>query len=440
MSRFVIAGLFLGISALAADIASPKVTYNKDVLPILQKNCQVCHRPGEIGPMPLLDYSGTRPWAKSIKTAVLSKQMPPWFADPKYGHFMGDRRLSDHDIQTLAAWADSGAPEGDAKDTPAPVKFSDGWNIRPDLVLSMSKPFKVPAKGTVEYTYFAVSKPFEKDTWVVAGEIRPGKRAVVHHVTAIVRPKDSHYMREAQYGGEGFAPGPNRMEDLIKAVGPKANIDNEFLVGYVPGMQPQRFDIDHSAKLIPAGADILLEVHYTPNGVETEDQSKVGLELAKEPPARQFLSVTLSQRNLDIKPGDPNSAAKGTLTFAQPVDFVYMQPHMHLRGKDMTVRSTYPTGETQTLLSVPRYDFHWQLVYYEDKPIRMPKGTTLEAAAHWDNSVNNKWNPDPTATVQWGDQSWQEMLVVQMAVIVDRGVDPKSVIQGKPAPGFVAAQ
>ena len=440
--RSLLVSVFAMASAVAAEDSSG-VTFNKDVLPILQKNCQSCHRPGEIGPMPLLTYEGTRPWAKAMKVAVLGRKMPPWFADPRFGHFMDDRRLSDADIRTLTAWADAGAPEGDAKDKPAPRQFSDGWNIRPDVVFQMPKPYKVPAKGTIEYTYIVVSAPFPKDTWVLAGEIRPTNRTVVHHVIATVRPKGSIWMQPAQLGAEPYAPGPNRIQDLIqkvKASGGTASIDNEFLVGYVPGMQPQRFDIDHSAKLLPAGADLVLEVHYTTNGHETEDQTKVGLELATAPPERQFLSITAAQTNLNIAPGDSNAEAQAKLTFNQPVDFVYMQPHMHLRGKDMTIRSLYPTGEAETLLSVPHYDFNWQIVYYEEKPIHLPKGTQLELTAHWDNSANNKWNPDPTATVHWGDQSWQEMLAAPLAVIVDRGVDPKSVLKEAPIVGVTGAQ
>jgi len=424
--RYLFSILILSSTVFAAD--SP-VTFNKDVLPILQRECQVCHRPGEIGPMPFLTYQGTRPWAKAIKEAVLSKKMPPWFADPKYGHFTNERRLSEAEIAALAAWANNGAPEGDAKDKPAPAAFRDGWNIRPDLVFKFPKPLPIPAKGTIEYTYITVSAPFKEDTWVVAGEIRPSDRAHVHHVIANVRPKGSKWMVQAQLGSEPYAPGPTRNQDLIKAAGGNpAVLDNEFLVGYVPGMQAQRFDIDNSAKLIPAGADIVFEVHYTTNGVAGEDQSMVGLELAKAPPARRFMSITAAQTNLTIAPGDPNAEAKATLRFGQPVDFVYMQPHMHLRGKDMKIDASYPTGERETLLSVPHYDFNWQTVYYEKTPLHFPQGTTLELTAHWDNSLNNKWNPDPTATIHWGDQSWQEMLTAPMAVIVDRTVDPKTVL------------
>ena len=432
MTRALLACLLLPATALAADA---QVTFNKDVLPILQRNCQVCHRPGEIGPMSFLTYETTRPWAKAIKVAVASKKMPPWFADPAFGHFSNERRLTDAEIAILTDWADAGAPEGDAKDKPVPVDFTTGWNIRPDLVFKLPKPYQVPAKGTIEYTYITVSEPFKEDTWVMAGEIRPSLRSNVHHVIANVRPKGSKWMTEAQVGSEPYAPGPSRNEDLIKANGGNpAVLDNEFLVGYVPGMEAQRFDLDDSAKLIPAGADIVFELHYTTNGTAGEDLTMVGLELAKTPPKRLFMSLTAAQTNLHIAPGDPNAEAKATLTFGQPVDFVYMQPHMHLRGKDMKIDAVYPTGAKETLLSVPRYDFNWQIVYYEKTPLRFPRGTTLELTAHWDNSAANKWNPDPTATVRWGDQSWQEMLAAPLAVIVDRSVDPKTVVmRGNPA-------
>jgi hypothetical protein len=251
----------------------------------------------------------------------------------------------------------------------------------------------------------------------------------VHHVIANVRPKGSKWMPQAQLGAEPYAPGPTRNQDLIKANGGDASVlDNEFLVGYVPGMEAQRFDIDRSAKLIPAGAEIVLELHYTTNGKEAADQTKVGLELASVPPARQFVSMGAAQTNLDIKPFDGNSEARAMIEFGTDVDYVYTQPHMHLRGKDMRVEVTYPTGEKQTILDVPHYDFNWQIVYYNQKPLKFPKGTKLELIGHFDNSPNNKWNPDPSATVHWGDQSWQEMLSAPMAVIVDRGVNPKSVV------------
>ena len=429
MNRVVSASV-AAVAMMCASTATADVTFNKDVLPILQQKCQVCHRPGEIGPMPLTTYQATRPWARAIKTAVMTKKMPPWFADPQYGHFANEKRLTDAEISTIVSWVDAGAPEGEEKGKPAPVTFRDGWNIRPDLVFQMPKPMKIPAKGTVEYTYITVSAPFKEDTWISAGEIRPSDRSHVHHVIAMVRPKGSKWMAQAQLGAEPFAPGPTRQADMLRAVGGDMSVlTSEFFVGYVPGMEAQRFDVDRSARLIPAGADIVLEVHYTTNGKESEDQTKVGLEVAAGPPERLFLSLAAAQPGLQIAPGDPNAEAKATVKFGQPVDLVYMQPHMHLRGKDMRIDARYPDGKEQTLLNVPRYDFNWQIVYYQKQPLRLPKGTELHLTAHWDNSAGNKWNPDPTATVRWGDQSWQEMLSAPMAVIVDRTIDPKKVVE-----------
>lgn len=409
--------------ASTAAFAAPDITFNKDVLPILQKNCQSCHRPGEIGPMSLLDYRSARPWAKSIKAAVVTRKMPPWFADPAYGHFSNDRRLTDSQIRTIAAWIDAGAPEGDPKDRPAPVKWRDGWNIRPDVVLEMPRPFTVPATGTLEYTYIVIPTGFTKDTWVTAGEIRPGARVVVHHMSAVVRPPGAPWLRDAK-PGEPYIPAASAHEGQPDSNDPQAGLidsSDEFLVGYAPGMQPQRFDTDRSAKLIPAGSDIVLQVHYTTNGkTSVQDQTRIGLTLAKEPPLRRFYSVTAQNWHWEIPPGDPNYEAHARLTFGEPTELVFLQPHMHLRGKDMTIRLVYPTGESETLLSVPHYSFNWQIIYYLAKPLQLPMGTRVEITAHWDNSANNPSNPDPTKRITWGNQSWDEMLSVPMGVIVDR--------------------
>jgi hypothetical protein len=199
------------------------------------------------------------------------------------------------------------------------------------------------------------------------------------------------------------------------------NVSYELLAAYSPGMQPQRFDIDHSAKLIPAGSDIVLQVHYTPNGkTSMQDQTRVGITLAKEAPLKRFFSAVANASHWAIPPGDPNYEAHGSLTFGEPVELVFLQPHMHLRGKDMTIRLVYPAGKSETLLSVPHYDFNWQIAYYLEKPLQLPKGTRVEVTAHWDNSANNPNNPDPTQTVKWGDQSSDEMLSLPMGVIIDR--------------------
>jgi hypothetical protein len=417
--RYGIAGVLMATSAIAASTSSGIVTFKKDVLPILQKNCQVCHRPGEIGPMPLLTYENARPWAKAIKASVLSRKMPPWLADPQYGHFRNDRRLTDEELHKLVAWVDAGAPEGDAKDQPPPVQWTDGWNIRPDLVLQMPDPYKIPVTGTLKYIYIVIPTGFRSDTWVTAAEIRPSARSVVHHIIAVVRPPGSVWMKDAK----PFVPyvPSDEAEQASDPQSDPVNISYELLAGYSPGMQPQRFDMDHSAKLIPAGSDIVLQVHYTPNGkTSLEDQTRVGLELAKQTPAKRFMSAVAASNNWIIAPGNANAEGHAKVTFGEPVELVFMQPHMHLRGKDMTIRLVYPTGESETVLSVPRYDFQWQIIYYLDKPRQLPKGTRVEVAAHWDNSANNPNNPDATATVKWGNQSWDEMLSFAMGVIIDR--------------------
>ncbi len=410
--------LLLGLAAGIGLWAAPP-TFNKDVLPILQKHCQNCHRPGEIGPMPLLRYDETRPWAKAIKQAVALGKMPPWLADPKYGHFANDRRLSPAEIQTLEAWVDAGAPEGDARDKPAPVQWTDGWNIRPDEIFQMPDPFPVPATGTLDYVYVVIPTGFRKDTWVTAAEVRPSARSVVHHVLAVVRPPGSQWMKDAKPFVPYVPPLPS--SDGSDPQAQPVNMSYELLAGYSPGMQPQRFDVDHSAKLIPAGSDIVLQVHYTPNGkTAVQDQTRVGLTLASEPPPKRFMSAVAASWKWEIPAGDPNYEGHARLTFGEPVELVFVQPHMHVRGKDMTVRLVYPTGESQTILHVPHYDFHWQIIYYLDKPLSLPEGTRVEVTAHWDNSAANPNNPDATKTVRYGFQSTEEMLSAAMGVIIDR--------------------
>jgi hypothetical protein len=426
MTRCLAALILLGPAALAAS----NPTFNKDVLPILQKNCQSCHRPGEIGPNSFLTYESTRPWAKAIKTAVLTRKMPPWFADPRYGHFANDRRLNDADVRTISAWVDAGAPEGDPKEKPASIQWTDGWNIKPDVVLGMTKPYPVPAKGTVLYTYFVVPTGFTKDTWVVDAEVRPGNREVVHHASVHVRPPGSHWMKDAKPGEAYIPPGRGDGPAPPAPVDPNVDQRNEWLLGYVPGTQTQSyFDLTHkAAKLIPAGSDIVFEMHYTANGKEAIDQTKVGFVLAKEPPKKRLLTVPVFDDTFVIPPGAPNQEAHARAVFNQPVELIYSQPHMHLRGKDMDVRLQYPNGESETLLSVPHYDFSWQTIYFEQKPRQLPKGTHVELTAHWDNSAANKYNPDPAKTIRWGEQSWDEMIFAWVGVVVDRDADPAKVI------------
>jgi len=402
--RVALLGSLMGAVALAATNSSP-VTFNKDVLPILQKNCQNCHRPGEVTPMSLLTYTDARPWAKSIKAAVTTKKMPPWFADPRYGHFLNQRTLSDTEISTLVAWADSGAAEGDAKDKPAPLTFTEGWNIRPDLIVKMPKPFHLPAKGTINYKYILVKANFPEDMWVTAAEMRPGNPKVVHHGKVWVRPPGSQWLAKAE-PGEAYEQetqrdimGRNQMAD-----------GNDILGKFNPGLGSQEFTIDSAAKFVPKGSDLVFEMHYTASGVETEDVSQIALEVAKNPPERRyFFSTGPTAGNLVIASNDGNAEVVSEVTVGlDNAKLVYAQPHMHLRGKDMELRAIYPTGEMQILLN-SKWNFDWQLGYDFEKPIPLPKGTRLIAISHFDNSPNNPNNPDPAKEVRWGFQNWEEM-------------------------------
>jgi hypothetical protein len=422
MLRASFAGWLLGMTAMAAPNTGTPVTFNKDVLPILQKNCQACHRPGEIAPMSFLSYNEARPWAKAMKVAVATKKMPPWFADPQYGHFANDRTLSAADINTLAAWADNGAPEGDAKDKPAPVTFPEGWNIKPDMVIEMPKDFHVAATGTINYQNILVKANFTEDTWVVAAEMRAGNPKVVHHMRAIVRPPGSTWMANA-VPGESYEEGSQEMG------GAKAGTD--LLGKYNPGLGAQGFDIDGSAKFVPKGSDIVFNIHYTSIGAAATDRSKVGLVFAKNPPKKRYWMSpgTPAAFNLSIPPGDPNAEVVSEVTVGvDDATLVYIQPHLHLRGKDYEVRLTYPTGENETVFK-GKWNFDWQLGYQLAKPMALPKGTRILTVAHYDNSATNPYNPDPLKRVLWGDQNWDEMQSGFIGLVLDVNTDLSKVFK-----------
>jgi hypothetical protein len=403
------------ILTTVAFAADAPVTFNKDVLPILQRECQTCHRPGEIGPMPLLTYQGTRPWAKAIKSAVLSRKMPPWFADPAHGQFANDRSLSPADLKILVDWADAGAPEGDAKDRPAPVRWVDGWNIpQPDLVVQMPVEYQVPASGTVEYTYIIVPTGFKEDKWVQAMEVRPSNRAVVHHANIYIRRPGSPWLRRYP-AGVAFVPDEQKNSSTAGAP-----LLDENVAGFTPGKQTVILT-PGEAKLIPAGSDIVFQIHYTPNGKAVKDRTSIGFVFAKTPPEKRVARIYAANTTFTIPPGATDYRVEASVTLQAESLLVSLKPHMHLRGKSMEFRAVYPTGEKEILLSVPRYDFNWQLEFIMAQPKVLPKGTRLEVTAAFDNSMNNPYNPDPAKEVRWGDQTWQEMAIGYFEV----GFSPK---------------
>jgi hypothetical protein len=316
--------------------------------------------------------------------------MPPWHADPRHGKFSNDRSLSKADHDTLLAWIDQGCPKGDEKDLPPPKRFPEGWHIgKPDVVLSMTREYTVPAKAGkngIRYQYFVVPTNFDEDVWVQAAEARPGARAVVHHIIVyVVKPEERKARREDGIG-------------------------NGFLVGYAPGDLGVKFP-PGSAKKIPKGATLVFQMHYTPNGVEQKDRSSVGLVLAKEPPRHEVRTRSVAQQLLLIPPGADNHKVTSASTFRQDALLWSLLPHMHLRGKSFEYQAVFPDGTRKVLLSVPRYDFGWQASYRLAEPLFMPAGTRIECTAHFDNSKDNLNNPDPTAWVRWGDQTWEEMMI-----------------------------
>jgi hypothetical protein len=400
----------------AADTKAP--TFYQDVLPILQNNCQGCHRPGEVAPMSLMSYEEARPWARAIKAKTTAKQMPPWFADPDYGLFANERKLTSHQIETLSAWTDAGAPAGDPKDAPPPKHFEDGWNMKPDVVVEMPKPFEVPATGTINYKFIVVKTNFPQDMWVVAAEMRPGNPAVLHHGRVWVRPPNSAWLKDA-IPGEAY-----EMETQRNIIGRNsAEEGNDILGKFNPGLGAQRFDQQGAAKLVPKGSDLVYELHYTAVGKAASDVTKVGLVLAKEPPKkRYFFHNGPTAGNLAIPPGDGNAEVVSELTLKEPGRLVYAQPHMHLRGKDFELQVIAPGEETKTVLK-GRFDFEWQIGYELAEPLVLAKGTKLRFITHFDNSRANRFNPDPSKKIVFGPQNWDEMSNCFIGVLFDRDVN-----------------
>jgi hypothetical protein len=428
----------LAIVALTASFAIGQTpTFYKDVAPVFQKHCQECHRAGEAAPMPLLTYADARPWAKAIKQAVLSNKMPPWYADPHFGKWSNDRSLSKAEIDTLVAWVDGGAKEGNPEQAPAPLTFAEGWTIgKPDVVIDMGVDFKVPAQGTVAYTYFAVPTGFTEDKWIQDLEVRPGNRAVVHHIVLFSRPKNSKFMAGINVGVPFVEKKGNEETKQHPAESDRAQLfgigmDTTEMIGvFVPGGVAYK-TLPGQARLIPAGSDLVFQIHYTANGKEGLDRSKVAMTFAKEPPKERVINAFIMNMTLHIPPGDPNHRVDGKVTLQEEAKLQSLFPHMHLRGKAFEYTAKYPTGETETLLKVPKYDFNWQLTYYLEKPLILPKGTQLTASAFYDNSSNNPFNPDPKKDVYWGDQSWEEMLAgfVDFAIPVD--MNPVDLVRPK---------
>jgi mono/diheme cytochrome c family protein len=435
-------GLVVGLGWAAPALAqpaggAPAPTFNKDVAPIFYENCTSCHRPGDIAPMSLMSYKDARPWARSIAAHVTNGTMPPWHADPAHGDFVNARRLTDAQKATIAAWVSAGAPEGRPGDLPAPPRYVDGWTIgQPDVVLSMQEDYPIPAKGTIPYVYFEVPANFAEDRWIQAWELRPGNRAVVHHVIVNLRPaQTAPAPASGPTSGAPAASAPRPLPVLSFADGmnippgqtggpplpegqrtppgpgdrPRPRGTAQSIGGYVPGNGMRVFP-EGTAMRLPAGSSLVFQMHYTPMGEETTDRTRMGLIFAKSAPKIALNSAALVNGSLHIPAGAADHRVDAEMTINRDILLFSMVPHTHVRGKRWLYEVTYPDGRRETILSVPNYDFDWQHEYQFREPLKLPSGTKLHASAWYDNSPANKSNPDATKDVWWGDQTWEEMM------------------------------
>jgi hypothetical protein len=369
--------------------------------------------------MSLLTYEQARPWAKSIRDKVSEGAMPPWHADPAHGRFANERRLSAQEKAVLVRWAAGGAAKGDPKDLPAPPSYPTGWTIgEPDAVVSLPAAYSVPTEGEIPYQYFEVPTGFTEDKWVQAVEIRPGNRSVVHHVLVFCRepnpaprelvlrplPLDGAPAASPQPQASASTATPSRRGPLLATTAPGMNA-----TVLAPG----------TAMLVKAGSVLTFQMHYTSNGEATTDRTSVGFVFAKQPPSVEVRATAFTNARFVIPAGAADHAVESGVSFLEDVTLYSVFPHTHVRGKRWDYRLSYPDGRTETLLSVPRYDFNWQTDYVFQEPLKVPKGSVLRAVARYDNSSSNPANPDPKVDVRWGDQTWEEMQYTGLNYSID---------------------
>ncbi len=424
--RVLAAGLlFTSLAAAASTPAAP--TFSKDIAPILYKHCAGCHRPDDIAPMSLLDYKSARPWAKAIREAVLTRKMPPWFADARYGKFSNDARLAPEQIEAIERWVDSGAPEGDPKDLPATPLFPEGWKLgKPDIVVDIGEDYVVKP-GNDSYEHFIVPTNLQQGVWIRAAEIRPGNRKVVHHVHV-------NLVQDEKQAGPTSIESMKSLNDFLIREGKLTRVREDApvadngcsadaanlpyirgfqegaLASFLPGRAPDVFP-EGLSKWVPANSKFEFVIHYAKISRDAQtDRTSVGLYLAPKPPEQALRRMDLRNFFFRIPPGDPSHEVTRCYTFERDKVLLSITPHMHYRGKDVTYDLTLPDGKHETLLLVPHYNFNWQLVYRFQEPVYAPKGSVLKVTAHYDNSPNNPFNPDPTKAIRWGDKSEEEMM------------------------------
>ncbi|MBI3865727.1 MAG: redoxin domain-containing protein [Planctomycetia bacterium] len=387
-----------------------KVTFARDIAPIVFANCAKCHRDGEVAPFPLMTYADAAKRARQIVRVTASRFMPPWKPQPDFGHFVDERRLTDRELELLRVWAESGAPQGNDSDLPPPPQFAEGWQVgEPDLVVGMSEPFEIPADGRDVFRNFVIPSGVAEDKLVAAVEFRPGNRRAVHHAifyldtSGIARKKDADDPGPGygSFGGPGFVPSG--------AIG-----------GWAPGGTPQVLR-DGMGRPLRKGSDIVIQIHYHPTGKPEIDQSSIGIHFVKgTEKTKAAAAIMVIDRRLYIPPGEADYRMAGSYTLPHDVTFVGITPHMHLLGREMKAVATLPDGAVQPLICVKDWNFNWQDQYQFAQPIRLPKGTRLDVTARYDNSDQNPLNPNtPPKTVTWGEQTPDEMFICFFLVSTD---------------------
>ena len=390
----------LSTGTIAQAFAADVPTFNKDIAPILFKNCAACHRPGEVAPFPLLTYADAKKKAKTIVRVTQDRIMPPWKAEHGFGEFVGERRLSDAQIALLQKWFDAGTPEGIGA-PPAPPKFVEGWQLgEPDVILKMPEAFTVPAEGRDVYQCFVLPSNLTEDKYLTAVEYRPSNRRVVHHALLFLDTSGKARELDAadpgvgyhRFGGIGFTPSGG-------------------LGGWAPGAFPHPLP-DGVVRVVKKNSDLIIQTHFHPNGKSEQEQSQVGLYFSRKPVKKLAMSFPLAFRLLNIPPGEKNYKVTASFVTPADVEVVGITPHAHLLGKEMKVTATLPNGAVQPMIWIKNWDFNWQDQYLYAKPIKLPKGTRLQMDYTYDNSSENPANPNnPPKRVTWGEQTTNEMAI-----------------------------
>ncbi len=382
------------ITFASATGSEPTVTYCKDIAPLLNDHCLECHRPGEIGPFDVSDYREVRGWAEMILETIEQKRMPPWHADPTVGIFRNARHFPIEAEDQIRRWVQSGAPYGSEQYLPPRKQFATGWRLPrdPDLVVAMrDKPYVIPEDGSVDYQYFVVDPGLTEDKWVSAAQVIPGNASVVHHAIVFVRPPDGV---------------------ILNGIG--------WLTAFVPGQRATTFPAGF-ARHVPAGSKLVFQMHYTPNGREERDITRIGLNfMDKADVTHQVVTYVGIDQEFEIPPGQSDHVVTGQFrNLPRKSGYALaIMPHMHLRGKGFELYASQGSQENDAtcLLKIPNYDFNWQHTYEFAEPLDLAAIDRLSFKATFDNSTSNPFNPDPTQYVVWGDQTWEEMAVAFLEV------------------------